>query len=214
MQSGHSEWDNKKCRDENVWSVHRMYHGQCPGHWASVGDAEDTELWSVATSPFSDTRGVKLRFSALVIMTVLGIRDLVSSGLYSRDPIVTDFTFATTLVTLFGPHRKTHCSWSKLVKIWRIFCLELIKLFRTARNDPEQRPRILDRAQHHYDFIIVGKCCCFLCKYFTEPCIVTARSGNHFSFPLAFCRFANLVQERTLLTSNDPNINELERRKL
>ena len=102
MQSGHSEWDNKKCRDENVWSVHRMYHGQCPGHWASVGDAEDTELWSVAT-PFSNTRGVKLGFSACVIMTVPGVRDLVSSGLYSRDPIVTDFAFATTLVTLFGP---------------------------------------------------------------------------------------------------------------
>lgn len=64
MQSGHAEWewDNKKCRDENVWSVHRMYHGQCPGLWASVGDAEDT-VWSVVTT-FPDTRGVKLWVSA------------------------------------------------------------------------------------------------------------------------------------------------------
>ena len=144
----------------------------------------------------------------------LGIRDLVSSGLYRRDPIVTDFTFATTLVTLFGPHRKTHCSWSKLVKILRLFCLELIKLFRTARNDPEQRPRILDRAQHHYDFIIVGKWLLLSLRIFyrtpSYDCVAT-----HIPFNFDFWQLCKFCFWKQLLTSDDPpNNNTLERRKL
>lgn len=133
----------------------------------------------------------------------LGIRDLVSSGLYRRDPIVTDFTFATTLVTLFGPHRKNHCSRSKLVKILRIFCLELIKLFRTARNDPEQRPRILDRAQHHYDFIIVGKCLLLSLKIFyrTVSCDCEA---THIPFNFDFWQVRKFCFWKQLLTSDDP----------
>ena len=78
------------------WSVVSS-RGLMLGSWDR--DLSDTGLWS----QFSNTRvRSKVAILRLVIMT-LGYRDLVSSGLYRYDPIVTDFTFATTLVTLFGP---------------------------------------------------------------------------------------------------------------
>ena len=48
---------------------------------------------------------------------------------------------------------------------WTFFCLELIKLFRTARNDPEQRPRVVDKVHFHYDFIIIGKFLVSICLF-------------------------------------------------
>ena len=106
MQSGHSEWDNKN-------SVMKI-RGQCIACIMASTRAPETmcwRCWVLRTSPghgvvvttLSDTRaGSKVPSLRSVIMT-LGYRDLVSSGLYRNDPIVTDFTFATTLVTLFGP---------------------------------------------------------------------------------------------------------------
>ena len=88
------------------------------------------------------------------------------------------------------------------MKTWRIFCLELIKLFRTAGNDPEQRPRILDRAQHHYDFIIVGKYC-FLCIILPNLLVSLFARAGHFYFLstvtlTAFCVFfANVVKKKS-----------------
>ena len=66
MHGGHSQWDNKKCRDENVWSVHRMYHGQwsVPGHWCWAPETEISRTRGCGHSFLTPGCGVKLRFSA------------------------------------------------------------------------------------------------------------------------------------------------------
>ena len=90
-------------------------------------------------------------------MTLGGVRNLVDAGLYPEDSLVTDKVFALFLVSLFGktvlplPHSPLH-----LIILTVIFT-ELLKFFRSASNDPEQRPKNTKKIKYQYDFIIIGK---------------------------------------------------------
>ena len=106
---------------------------------------------------FASSSSNQLNINQLVVGTgpvmVLPVRSLVEAGLYSQDSLVTDRLFSFFLVTLFGNPALPPVSQQPSDTILS----ELMKFFRRASNDPEQRPKNVKKLNYQYDFIIVGK---------------------------------------------------------
>ena len=100
-------------------------------------------------------------------MTLGGVRSLVDAGLYPQDNLVTDRVFALFLVSLFGNSFPPPLPPLDLVTLPIIFT-ELLKFFRSASNDPEQRPKNTKKIKYQYDFIIIGKYLTIPCRYYNS----------------------------------------------
>ena len=139
-------------------------------------------------------------------MTLGGVRNLVDAGLYPEDSLVTDKVFALFLVSLFGktalplPHNPLH------LIILTIIFTELLKFFRSASNDPEQRPKNTQKIKYQYDFIIIGK---YLTLFDINVTCLGCSEGYHQTTTdqqrpqiCMFCCSAVLTLTRSSLTRN------------